>query len=145
MKRKKPKDPCVKLCRIDRETGLCRGCWRTKAEIKGWKSMTGDEREDVLRAVALRREADAEAVPSLLALPDDVVSVEARRPREPLPARAAPALRRFRHRRSGGLYLELHRGLLEADLTPVVVYLDADGRVWVRPAAQFDDGRFEPA
>lgn len=46
-----------------------------------------------------------------------------------------------RHRK-GGLYRVLMRGTREADLAPVVIYDDAEGRVWVRPAAEFDDGRF---
>ena len=48
-----------------------------------------------------------------------------------------------RHVKTGGLYRELHRGFLEKDLTPVVIYQSSDGRVWVRPEAEFDDGRFE--
>lgn len=48
-----------------------------------------------------------------------------------------------RHVKSGRLYRELRRGVLEADMTPVVIYDDAEGRTcWVRPAAEFDDGRF---
>lgn len=46
--------------------------------------------------------------------------------------------------RKGGLYRVIARGSLEADLTPAVVYDDAEGRVWIRPAAEFDDGRFTP-
>jgi hypothetical protein len=48
------------------------------------------------------------------------------------------------HRKSGGRYRVLRRGAIERDLTPCVVYEGADGRVWVRPAAEFDDGRFLP-
>ena len=46
--------------------------------------------------------------------------------------------------RKGGLYRVITRGEIEADLTPCVVYDDAAGRVWARPAAEFDDGRFTP-
>lgn len=46
-----------------------------------------------------------------------------------------------RHRK-GGLYRVIARGEIEADLTPCVIYDDRAGRVWVRPAAEFDDGRF---
>ena len=49
----------------------------------------------------------------------------------------------YRHRK-GGLYRVIARGLLERDLTPVVVYRAlSDGTYWVRPAEEFDDGRFE--
>ena len=61
---------------------------------------------------------------------------------------AAPAQPRWRHKRTGGTYVEVHRGHLQAsddlDMAPVVVYRsEADGRVWVRPVAEFEDGRFE--
>jgi len=46
------------------------------------------------------------------------------------------------HVKSGRLYRVITRGEIEADLTACVVYDDAAGRVWVRPAAEFDDGRF---
>lgn len=48
-----------------------------------------------------------------------------------------------RHRK-GGLYRVIQRGRIEADLTPAVIYDDREGNVWVRPAAEFDDGRFSP-
>lgn len=50
------------------------------------------------------------------------------------------------HLKSGGLYRVITRGHMEADYpaTAVVVYGDTEGRVFVRPAAEFDDGRFEP-
>jgi len=44
--------------------------------------------------------------------------------------------------RKGGLYRVIARGKLEADLSPVVVYEAKDGTTWVRPEAEFDDGRF---
>lgn len=44
---------------------------------------------------------------------------------------------RYRHYK-GGLYEVLMVAELEADLTPVVIYrAEADGRVWVRPVADF--------
>jgi hypothetical protein len=49
----------------------------------------------------------------------------------------------YRHNKSGGLYYVICRALIEADLTPAVVYSSAkDGRIWVRPEAEFLDGRF---
>ena len=48
----------------------------------------------------------------------------------------------WRHR-SGGLYLVVARGLIEATLTPAVAYRGlGHGRVFIRPLAQFLDGRF---
>lgn len=49
-----------------------------------------------------------------------------------------------RHLKTGGLYVLLCRGLLEKNKTDVVVYQGViTGIVWVRPAVEFDDGRFE--
>lgn len=49
---------------------------------------------------------------------------------------------RWRHRK-GGEYVVIAVGRIEADLSPVVVYQsEKDGHVWVRPLAEFEDGRF---
>jgi hypothetical protein len=49
-----------------------------------------------------------------------------------------------RHVKLGGLYEKLHEGLLEGTMQPVTIYRDESGQVWVRPTADFEDGRFEP-
>jgi predicted Fe-S protein YdhL (DUF1289 family) len=36
--------PCIKVCLIDRETGLCEGCGRTGAEISAWYEMSEADR-----------------------------------------------------------------------------------------------------
>ena len=49
--------PCISLCEMDKQTGLCRGCLRTIDEIVAW----GGASDDVKRAVwaeIRRREAD---------------------------------------------------------------------------------------
>jgi len=33
---------------------------------------------------------------------------------------------------------------IEEGMVPAVMYDDIDGRCWVRPIAEFDDGRFTP-
>ena len=53
----------------------------------------------------------------------------------------APWTPTHRHKK-GGLYRVVAHGLLEADRSDVVVYDDAEGTTWVRPAAEFYDGRF---
>ncbi len=60
--------PCVKLCRIDPESGLCEGCGRTLGEIAAWTRMSDEERDAVmvdlaarLRALQPRRGDDAMA------------------------------------------------------------------------------------
>jgi len=48
-----------------------------------------------------------------------------------------------RHRK-GGFYRVINAGLWEPDRSPVVIYDDAAGQVWVRPKEEFEDGRFTP-
>jgi hypothetical protein len=49
----------------------------------------------------------------------------------------------WRHVKSGGLYWVQAVGLREADGEALVVYRDSDaGTCWIRPAAEFCDGRF---
>jgi uncharacterized protein len=31
--------PCTNVCRLDKTTGLCEGCFRNREEIKAWKTM----------------------------------------------------------------------------------------------------------
>ena len=46
-----------------------------------------------------------------------------------------------RHRK-GGEYRVVRRGRLEWNLEPVVIYESKDGTTWIRPEAEFNDGRF---
>ena len=48
-----------------------------------------------------------------------------------------------RHIKTGGLYRVVTRANMEADLAQVIVYDSEDGTAWVRPEAEFNDGRFE--
>jgi uncharacterized protein len=32
--------PCTDVCRLDKTTGLCEGCFRNREEIKAWKTMS---------------------------------------------------------------------------------------------------------
>jgi predicted Fe-S protein YdhL (DUF1289 family) len=54
-KHKKAKNPCIDVCKIDKDTGWCRGCLRTKKEIKHWKDYSKKERRAVLEDLANRR------------------------------------------------------------------------------------------
>lgn len=47
--------PCIRVCVIDPQTGLCRGCGRTLAEIAAWPTLDDATRRRVLGAVAARR------------------------------------------------------------------------------------------
>lgn len=47
--------PCIKLCKLDPATGLCRGCLRTGAEIAAWRDADAARRKHILQEVAFRR------------------------------------------------------------------------------------------
>jgi predicted Fe-S protein YdhL (DUF1289 family) len=36
--------PCLRVCLLDPESGLCEGCGRTRDEIARWGQMSEDER-----------------------------------------------------------------------------------------------------
>lgn len=47
--------PCVKICIIDGESGLCLGCRRTLPEIAAWTRMSAQERAEVMAGLGARR------------------------------------------------------------------------------------------
>jgi hypothetical protein len=47
--------PCVKICVVDGESGLCLGCQRTLAEVASWARMTDEERAQIMAALPDRR------------------------------------------------------------------------------------------
>jgi len=51
-----PNSPCLNICSLD-ESGVCRGCFRTIAEIAGWTRMNPDEQWAVLQRAEDRRKA----------------------------------------------------------------------------------------
>lgn len=58
--------------------------------------------------------------------------------------------RKWRHKKRGGIYTEIGRGLMQStapewDDTEMVIYRnDVLGTLYVRSVAEFTDGRFEP-
>ena len=48
--------PCVQVCVVDGESGLCLGCHRTLAEVASWSKLTDDERAQVMAALPARRD-----------------------------------------------------------------------------------------
>jgi len=53
-KRDELESPCVKICVIHEESGLCIGCHRTRFEIAGWSRMTPQERAALTLALPER-------------------------------------------------------------------------------------------
>lgn len=50
-----PASPCINICRMDPDSGLCSGCFRTLDEIANWSRLDGAARLSVLEAVDTRR------------------------------------------------------------------------------------------
>ena len=46
--------PCIKICVIDPESGLCIGCGRTRPEIGGWSTLLPAARRDVMATLPER-------------------------------------------------------------------------------------------
>lgn len=52
--RDEPESPCVKLCSIHPEAGLCVGCMRTREEIATWRRMSPAERREIMDELPAR-------------------------------------------------------------------------------------------
>ncbi len=52
--------PCIRLCRVHPQFGLCEGCGRTLAEIGGWLSLDAGERRAIMAALPGRLATMAE-------------------------------------------------------------------------------------
>ncbi|MDA7739592.1 DUF1289 domain-containing protein [Amylibacter sp.] len=53
-KREEVESPCVKLCIIHTESGLCMGCYRSGLEISKWSIMTAAERQHIMQGLPSR-------------------------------------------------------------------------------------------
>lgn len=49
-----PISPCINICTLD-EWDVCRGCFRSRAEIAGWTSMSATEQWLVVERAEQRR------------------------------------------------------------------------------------------
>jgi len=49
------KTPCIKVCVVDGESGLCLGCFRRLKEVAGWAGYTDAERDEILAELPGRR------------------------------------------------------------------------------------------
>lgn len=47
--------PCIKVCVVDGESGLCMGCYRRLNEVAGWSKMTPEARDAVMAELPARR------------------------------------------------------------------------------------------
>ena len=49
--------PCISLCQMDKQTGLCQGCMRTIDEIIAWSKSDDDYKRAVWKEIR-RRESE---------------------------------------------------------------------------------------
>lgn len=49
------KTPCIKVCVVDGESGLCLGCFRRLSEVAAWSRLTDEERDRILAELPGRR------------------------------------------------------------------------------------------
>lgn len=47
--------PCIKVCVIDRDSGLCMGCGRKLSEIAAWSRLSDAERRRIMAELPARR------------------------------------------------------------------------------------------
>ncbi|KCZ96757.1 DUF1289 domain-containing protein [Hyphomonas sp. NPDC076900] len=50
------KSPCIKVCAVDGQTGLCLGCGRTLPEIGAWTRFSNEQRDTVIAQLPERIE-----------------------------------------------------------------------------------------
>ncbi|TGL60978.1 DUF1289 domain-containing protein [Leptospira sarikeiensis] len=41
------RSPCIKICNMDPNTGLCEGCYRSLEEIGKWTMYSEEERKEI--------------------------------------------------------------------------------------------------
>jgi hypothetical protein len=47
--------PCVKVCVVDGESGLCMGCYRLLSEVAQWSRFSDEERAAIMADLPTRR------------------------------------------------------------------------------------------
>ena len=47
--------PCIQVCTVDGQSGLCLGCYRTLSEIAGWSKLTEPGRAEIMQTLSARR------------------------------------------------------------------------------------------
>jgi predicted Fe-S protein YdhL (DUF1289 family) len=50
-----PDSPCTAVCVLDSDSGYCRGCFRSIAEITAWGSLGPAEKRQILGELPARR------------------------------------------------------------------------------------------
>ncbi len=50
--------PCIDICQMDSESGLCVGCGRTIEEIANWSTFTNEKKKNILKELKSRNNDD---------------------------------------------------------------------------------------
>jgi predicted Fe-S protein YdhL (DUF1289 family) len=53
--------PCIDVCEIDANSGLCAGCGRSLDEIANWAAMTPEQRRAIMAILPVRQAQAARA------------------------------------------------------------------------------------
>lgn len=64
-KRDEIDSPCVRICVLHPGARLCMGCFRTGEEIARWSRMTPEERREIMAVLPEREPLIAKAAPAL--------------------------------------------------------------------------------
>jgi predicted Fe-S protein YdhL (DUF1289 family) len=48
------KSPCIEVCELNPD-GYCRGCYRTKSEIRNWLGFSDERKQQILIEIRERR------------------------------------------------------------------------------------------
>ncbi len=48
--------PCNSVCKMNENSGLCLGCWRTINEIVAWGSHSDDAKKKILALIQVRKD-----------------------------------------------------------------------------------------
>ena len=49
--------PCTDVCRLDKTTGYCEGCFRSREEIKAWKTLPDADKLGLFPTLLARKAA----------------------------------------------------------------------------------------
>lgn len=49
------KTPCIKVCVVDGQSGLCLGCYRKLSEVAGWAKLSEARRDEIILELPARR------------------------------------------------------------------------------------------
>ena len=49
------KTPCIKVCIVDGESGLCLGCYRKLSEVAAWAKLSDEQRDTIMAELPSRR------------------------------------------------------------------------------------------